>query len=74
MTVYTYGCHLATTTRDIGHDPGALRNSPRKIDFKPHHPVIIIIIIDISIIILFLWDCEMFFFYGNPDHLEESSL
>ena len=30
MTVYTYGCHLATTARGVGRDPGALRNSPRK--------------------------------------------
>ena len=31
MTVHTYGCHIATTTRGVRRDPGALRNSLRKI-------------------------------------------
>ena len=30
MTVYTYGSNIATTTRGVGRDPGAVRNSLRK--------------------------------------------
>ena len=32
MTVHMYGCHIATTTRGIVHDPGALRNSLKKLN------------------------------------------